>query len=1076
MRPLSPSAKRHLMDPLDALGPAPYDPVAGFVIFYDFLLGLDPTHQTVRLLSGLYSNGHRMGQTTSLPDVPCDMWHPAPHLENVPRGNTAMLAAKQPIPRVRPASSIALVVELQASGGFNPYGQEVQHVSSCGWSKLDLFDQHNQVLSGRWKLPVRALPLRPGLSTGQLNTVPQVALWCHMPVCVNIIQKWRKVQIVTFDCVLQVGKAELYIRVVNARDAELQSLAEINLRNASFYQYPPLISGGAAAITENPTYQPAFHRAPNAFHLPLSPYTDYVDPPPVEELPKQQKPSQRAAVDGQEVSPDGAHTQTSVGFIIDRVKDVPQGDGTLRLMGYHMKTGQVIRTRTGSMTFVSSSVSSSVKHGHLIFGEQEVLFSDIDPGEDMILILRFYHWPAGSAAWSPWQHRRRPEPLPASEEWLVAWAALHLTKPASSEAPPDPSLRRHGDPAWNTGVHDLPLFHAPAPPALSLTAILPEDYHKVFEQYGNARARLWLFSATRPDFPFPPQSPLSENPIAGIPEGVFIPHCRRAPPTEPHASSDTIHLHIDGARFLPDAVTVTRVTGRIFNKNFDQFGPDLCTDIDLDSDVFQPFYNLSLRIRSQNLPPSATLLLKVYAIDRFAGGLSLIGWASLNLFVESGSEEAPSSDQGDVGVSLNEGAHQIRIYHRAPRTDLPLSVESLASAGRAVPCATLLLRLMKVLSHVNPPPSQIDRHLHPASQCPEYSTGLYYSASAHPSEGEIQLYSAMMNRSVVLVKEVIRSLAGSERQALVSDEHLSHWVQKTFTEQMTETPRPFNPCCVSQYLPETGIKISADRAQNLPWSGLTLAHICLNPPGAYYLGNPWLKYDRPVPVDNIDLNSQQTCPAWTDGFKTFTHRLYREDLTALFQLHEIVLRRDAESSERGAGRTTQGSHKPPDLSPGVQAWTALRVFYRNYCNMGVYQLPLYHGAPGRAVLQALSSGGCAAATLKDLQQTEMIKLVPGTSLIVRIVDGRRFEELDVCDAQDINQSYLPEDAAASYTRTMNGKKISDLIPDGQEDFKKDLADWFRKVFYQLGGGGGYSSNLAPFPKWFETTFPSILKL
>uniref|UniRef100_A0A8C5QGT9 Coiled-coil domain-containing protein 17 n=1 Tax=Leptobrachium leishanense TaxID=445787 RepID=A0A8C5QGT9_9ANUR len=263
MRPLSPSAKRHLMDPLDALGPAPYDPVAGFVIFYDFLLGLDPTHQTVRLLSGLYSNGHRMGQTTSLPDVPCDMWHPAPHLENVPRGNTAMLAAKQPIPRVRPASSIALVVELQASGGFNPYGQEVQHVSSCGWSKLDLFDQHNQVLSGRWKLPVRALPLRPGLSTGQLNTVPQV------------------------------GKAELYIRVVNARDAELQSLAEINLRNASFYQYPPLISGGAAAITENPTYQPAFHRAPNAFHLPLSPYTDYVDPPPVEELPKQQKPSQR---------------------------------------------------------------------------------------------------------------------------------------------------------------------------------------------------------------------------------------------------------------------------------------------------------------------------------------------------------------------------------------------------------------------------------------------------------------------------------------------------------------------------------------------------------------------------------------------------------------------------------------------------------------------------------------------------------------------------------------------------------------------------------------------------------------
>ncbi|XP_063283222.1 coiled-coil domain-containing protein 17 [Pelobates fuscus] len=263
MRPPSPAANRHIMEPLDALGPAPYDPVAGFVIFYDFLLGLEPTFQKVRLLSGLYSNGHRMGQTTSLPDVPCEMWHSAPHLANTPKGNIAMLATKQPIPRVRPASSIALVMELQASGGFNPYGQEVQHVSSCGWSKLDLFDQHNQVLSGRWKLPVRALPLRPGLSTGQLNTVPQV------------------------------GKAELFLRVLNARDAELQSLAEIDPRNASLYQYPPLMSNSPAAVIENPTHRPAFHASTNAFNMSLSPYTDYVDPPPVEELPNQQKNSQR---------------------------------------------------------------------------------------------------------------------------------------------------------------------------------------------------------------------------------------------------------------------------------------------------------------------------------------------------------------------------------------------------------------------------------------------------------------------------------------------------------------------------------------------------------------------------------------------------------------------------------------------------------------------------------------------------------------------------------------------------------------------------------------------------------------
>ncbi|XP_056389055.1 coiled-coil domain-containing protein 17 isoform X2 [Hyla sarda] len=262
MRPLSPTVKRHMVEPLDALGPAPYDPVAGFVIFYDFILGLEPTFQKVRLVNGLYSNGHRMGQPSPLPDALCEVWNAPQHLANNPRGNIAMLRTKQPIPRVRPSSSISLVTELQAAGGFNPYGQEVQHLSSSGWTKLDLFDQHNQVLSGRWKLPLRALPLRPGLSTGQLNTVPQV------------------------------GKAELYVRVINARDADLQSMAEIDPRNSSLYQYPPLIPGLTAAAMDNPVPPPAHQQPPSSFHLALTPFTDYVDPPPIQELP-QPKPSQR---------------------------------------------------------------------------------------------------------------------------------------------------------------------------------------------------------------------------------------------------------------------------------------------------------------------------------------------------------------------------------------------------------------------------------------------------------------------------------------------------------------------------------------------------------------------------------------------------------------------------------------------------------------------------------------------------------------------------------------------------------------------------------------------------------------
>ncbi|XP_072276736.1 coiled-coil domain-containing protein 17, partial [Pyxicephalus adspersus] len=156
-------------------------------------------------------------QPPPLPTLPPQSLHP--NRQSIGRAEPAVMMGAQ-IMLVRPSFSISLVMELQAAGGFNLYGQEVQHLSSCGWTKLDLFDHHNQVLSGRWKLPVRGLPLRPGLSTGQLNTVPQV------------------------------GKAEIYLRVVNARDAELQAMAEINPRNSSLYQYPPLVPSPAATVPD----------------------------------------------------------------------------------------------------------------------------------------------------------------------------------------------------------------------------------------------------------------------------------------------------------------------------------------------------------------------------------------------------------------------------------------------------------------------------------------------------------------------------------------------------------------------------------------------------------------------------------------------------------------------------------------------------------------------------------------------------------------------------------------------------------------------------------------------------------
>ncbi|XP_066454056.1 coiled-coil domain-containing protein 17 isoform X2 [Eleutherodactylus coqui] len=996
LRPSSHAAHRHL-EPLDALGPAPYDPVSGFVIFYDFILGLEPTFQKVRLVSGLYSNGHRMGQPSSLPDALCEVWNSSQH-----QGNVAMLRAKQPIPRVRPSSSISLVMELQAAGGFNPYGQEIQHMASSGWTKVDVFDQHNQVLSGRWKLPVRALPVQPGLSTGQLNTVPQV------------------------------GKAEIYLRVVNARDADLQSMAEIDPRKSSPYLYPPLMPGPTAVATDPPVALPA--QPPSSFHLALSPYTDYIDPPPIPELPNQPKPGQRDNDREEKTSKEQPRVENKVGFIIDRVTEAPPGDGTLRLTGYHMNTGQVIRTRGEGMSCIVSAVSSTVQSGCFIFGEQEAIFHKVAPEDDLLLLLRFYHWPGGSTAWAPWHYQKSLQPLLASEEWAVAWTAVRLTRPllGTGAASCHPGSR-HVE--WNTGIHDLPLYHRPAPAPLQLAAVRPGSYEEMFEPYGGAKLRICIFSTTRPDLPFPEVSPVtdSDGNSSVLPEGVYVPRSRRAPAADSYQSDDIIRLFIDGARFLPDAVTVTRVTGRIFDRNYDQIGPDICTTIDLNSDIFQPSYNYSVEIKSPNVPPTATLLLKVSTIDRFARDLTLIGWAAINLFVESGTARVPKSDSGDVQIAVNEGAHQIRLYHRRPPTDQPCSVESLTSSGCIVPCATLLLCITKA----GAPETSRGR--------PEYSQGVYFSSTAQPTPGETQLYRAMVNRSMVRVREVIPLLAGGSLRGLVADELLSDWVTKTFNEKMKEAPRPFRLCCVSPYLAMSGLKVSVDSANNLPWSGFTVAHICFNPPAAFYYGDPWMRYDRAAPIHDIDMDSHQHCPVWRDGFKTFTRRVFHKHLTLIIHLHEIVTQ-EPEGNVLDSEQAPSGSSSPGTaqlFKPGSQAWTALGVFYKSYCNLGVYQLPLYEGAPSQAALRVLRSGDCQEK-LQQLEEKTTIVRLAACSVIVRIADGRRQEEVTTYSLQDINLTYLPEDAKDA--ARPSGRRLAELVPRTlrPDAFKTLLVNWYTK--------------------------------
>lgn len=86
------------------------------------------------------------------------------------------------------------------------------------------------------------------------------------------------------------------------------------------------------------------------------------------------------------------------------------------------------------------------------------------------------------------------------------------------------------------------------------------------------------------------------------------------------------------------------------------------------------------------------LSIQIYTIDKFRKEITVTGFATLAIFVTSGSEMQPVADSGGYQISLNTGAHQRRIFLDGPKTE-KFSQDSINS-GRVVPCSSILFRIV----------------------------------------------------------------------------------------------------------------------------------------------------------------------------------------------------------------------------------------------------------------------------------------------------------------------------------------------------------------------------------------------
>lgn len=420
-------------------------------------------------------------------------------------------------------------------------------------------------------------------------------------------------------------------------------------------------------------------------------------------------------------------------------------------------------------------------------------------------------------------------------------------------------------------------------------------------------------------------------------------------------------ITIDGTRFLPSNVLFVKVIGRVFDFSLNPIPGwgKLSTKPDLDANAQTPtFHCLETFKANEAQHRTATILLKIFGVERDSLQLFNVGFSLLNMYIDVETRAQPEPTSTNE-YRLNRGAFQLPIHPGSPDLAQEFSVRSYASLPR-IPCATVLMRIGSTLEISPDPPAYLDE--------------VYDSSRCIPTEKEIGMYEELQTRLTTNTYRLVLSEI-NDSWTLTSDAEALQFIESKFKKpSASDTIDDLNYSYICKYVPKHGLFAAIDGAQNLVQKRTTLGIISLYPPGSVY--NP----SSLIPVSErncritsqIDLNSPLRCPVYADGLFPFTPEPNPRPFI-LFDLRSILV--------------NQGT------SIASQGWAILPLLNSDgYVNHGYYQLPLFEGQPTTAILERMSELE-SFVFLDELITDKVIKYVEGASVFVRLCDGRRDAEM-----------------------------------------------------------------------------------
>ena len=234
--------------------------------------------------------------------------------------------------------------------------------------------------------------------------------------------------------------------------------------------------------------------------------------------------------------------------------------------------------------------------------------------------------------------------------------------------------------------------------------------------------------------------------VAGTPPG---------PATQKYGKEDGIDVYIDGARFLPHNVTITRCVVKLLSSDMEPISLNKTNSVvsgfsAINSDVYSPTYRCKAECRASVFNCTAVLLLRLDTLDASSLQGCGVGYSALKLFCTKDRQAIVVPNDPDAYV--NTGYFQLPIFSGRVPVGGTFQEDTLSGSMCRIPCASLLVRVvlapkssdgLAVLSCSDSPENTWEK-LGIVVPAPDYGSGQYDGSLCTPSPDDLLCYSAKL--------------------------------------------------------------------------------------------------------------------------------------------------------------------------------------------------------------------------------------------------------------------------------------------------------------------------------------------